>query len=72
MHKSTVATAHKYRDKKGVLRYHGLPALKGTQFLGMHFFMCELVIGKPCQFFGINPLQSYDPFEIFEIFGLVQ
>ena len=32
-HKSNVRTARKYRDKKGVARYHGLPTLKGTQFL---------------------------------------
>lgn len=38
-HKSTVATARKYRDKNGVLRYHGLPALKDTQFLGIYFYV---------------------------------
>ena len=46
-HKSDVAVTKKYRDKNGKLRYHGLPALKGTQSRGYRNSVLQIYQRNP-------------------------
>lgn len=55
--KATFETARKYRDSKGVLRYHGTKSLRSTENLDLQLLLAQFIY----MFFLVRP-----PFSFFE------